>query len=128
MHIKKNGRAVGFGMAAGEDDTVSFGWPVKLTSPLEVTQGGTGGNSQATACANIGAVKKAGDTMTGDLLIRTNLYPSVKLTPTYNSTTNQTVFEGSYGRRVIIRRLGGFIRQQQANARSAQREIRAEYG
>ena len=96
MHIKKNGRAVGFGMAAGEDDTVSFGWPVKLTSPLEVAQGGTGGNSQATACANIGAVKKVGDTMTGDLLIRTSLYPSLKLTPTYNSTTNQTVFEGSY--------------------------------
>ena len=24
------------------------------------------------------------------------VYPSLKLTPTYNSTTNQTVFEGSY--------------------------------
>ena len=83
-------------MAAGEDNTVSFGWPVKLATPLEVEQGGTGGNSQATACAALGAVKKAGDTMTGDLNIQTSLYPSLKLKPTYNSTTNQTVFEGSY--------------------------------
>ena len=96
IHVKKGGRAVGFGMAAGEDNTVSFGWPVKLATPLEVEQGGTGGNSQATACAALGAVKKAGDTMTGDLNIQTSLYPSLKLKPTYNSTTNQTVFEGSY--------------------------------
>ena len=96
IHVKKGGRAVGFGMAAGEDKTVSFGWPVKLATPLEVEQGGTGGNSQATACAALGAVKKAGDTMTGDLNIQTSLYPSLKLKPTYNSTTNQTVFEGSY--------------------------------
>ena len=96
IHVKKGGRAVGFGMAAGEDNTVSFGWPVKLATPLEVEQGGTGGNSQATACAALGAVKKAGDTMMGDLNIQTSLYPSLKLKPTYNSTTNQTVFEGSY--------------------------------
>lgn len=96
MHIKKGGKAVGFGMAAGDDNTVSFGWPVKLASPLEVEQGGTGGNTQATALAALGAVKKSGDTMTGDLNIQTSLYPSLKLRPTYNSTTNHTVFEGSY--------------------------------
>ena len=96
MHIKKGGKAVGFGMAAGADNTVSFGWPVKLATPLEVEQGGTGGNTQAAACAALGAVKKAGDTMTGNLTISTSLYPSVYLTPYYNSSTNRTVFEGSY--------------------------------
>ena len=96
MHIKKGGKAVGFGMAAGEDETVSFGWPVKLENPLEVTQGGTGGSTPAAACVNIGAVRKTGDTMMGNLYISGNLYPSLYLTPTYNSTTNRTVFEGSY--------------------------------
>ena len=96
MHIKKGGKAVGFGMAAGDDNTVSFGWPVKLASPLEVAQGGTGGNTQSTACAALGAVRKTGDTMTGNLTISTSLYPSVYLTPYYNSSTNRTVFEGSY--------------------------------
>ena len=96
MHIKKGGKAVGFGMAAGEDETVSFGWKVKLENPLEVTQGGTGGSTPETACGNIGAVKKTGDTMTGNLAISAYLYPSLNLLPTYNSTTNRTVFEGSY--------------------------------
>ena len=96
MHIKKGGKAVGFGMAAGDDQTVSFGWPIKLTTPLEVTQGGTGASTPANACAALGAVKKTGDTMTGNLSIQDSLYPSVYLQPTYNSTTNRTVFEGSY--------------------------------
>lgn len=96
MHIKKGGRAVGFGMAAGEDETVSFGWKVKLENPLEVTQGGTGGSTASAACANIGAVKKSGDTMTGNLSISGYLYPSLNLMPTYNGTGNRTVFEGSY--------------------------------
>ena len=56
MHIKKGGKAVGFGMAAGADETISFGWPVKLSTPLEVSQGGTGGTTPATACAALGAV------------------------------------------------------------------------
>ena len=96
MHIKKGGKAVGFGMAAGEDETVSFGWPVKLTTPLELTQGGTGGSTASEACANIGAVKKGGDIMTGNLSISGYLYPSLSLLPTYNGTGNRTVFEGSY--------------------------------
>lgn len=56
MHIKKGGKAVGFGMAAGADQTVSFGWLIKLAQPLEVSQGGTGGTTPATACAALGAV------------------------------------------------------------------------
>ena len=96
MHIKKGGRAVGFGMAAGDDETVSFGWPIKLTAPLEVSQGGTGASTAANACAALGAVKKSGDTMTGNLSISSNLYPSVYLLPYYNFTTNRTVLEGSY--------------------------------
>lgn len=96
MHVKKGGKALGFGMAAGEDNTVSFGWPVKLAEPLGVDQGGTGATAAANACANLGAVKKSGDTMTNNLYISGYLYPSLYLTPTYNNTTNRTVFEGSY--------------------------------
>lgn len=96
MHIKKGGRAIGFGTAAGADNTVTFGWPVKLNAPLELAQGGTGAATAASACSNIGAVKKTGDTMTGNLNISASLYPSMLLLPSYNGTTNRTVFEGSY--------------------------------
>ena len=96
FHVKKGGKAIGFGMAAGEDNTASFGWDVKMSSPLAVTEGGTGASAGSSACSNIGAVKKSGDTMTGNLSIQTSLYPSLYLLPTYNGTTNRTVFEGSY--------------------------------
>lgn len=49
MHVKKGGRAVGFGTAAGDDETVTFGWTVKLKTPLEISQGGTGGSTAAAA-------------------------------------------------------------------------------
>ena len=39
-----------------------------LHKPLDVGSGGTGATNAATACDNIGAVKKSGDTMTGDLI------------------------------------------------------------
>ena len=42
MHFKKGGKAIGFGMAAGADNTASFGWPVILTkglSPILLTAG-----------------------------------------------------------------------------------------
>ena len=96
MHVKKGGKAVGFGTAAGADNTVTFGWPVRLNRALEVSQGGTGANNAASACGNIGAVKKTGDTMTGNLYIQSSLYPSLYLQPTYNGTAFRTVFEGSY--------------------------------
>lgn len=56
----------------------------------------TGATSAANAIATLGGVKKSGDTMTGNLSISGYLYPSLYLLPTYNSTTNRTVFEGSY--------------------------------
>ena len=96
MHVKKGGRALGFGMAAGADETVSFGWPLILSKPLAVAQGGTGANTARGACSAIGAVKKSGDTMSGNLNIATSLYPSICLLPSYNNTTNRAVLEGSY--------------------------------
>ena len=96
MHIKKGGKAVGFGVAAGEDETVTFGWPIILNKPLGVDQGGTGAASAGAALTALGAVAKAGDTMTGNLTIQNSLYPTLYLRPTYNNTTNRTVFEGSY--------------------------------
>ena len=96
MHVKKGGKALGFGMAAGADETASFGWPLILSKPLAVAQGGTGANTTNGACSAIGAVKKSGDTMSGNLNIATSLYPSICLLPSYNNTTNRTIFEGSY--------------------------------
>ena len=96
MHIKKGGRAVGFGTAAGSGSNSDLRLARKAEQTLEVSQGGTGASNAASACGNIGAVKKSGDTMTGNLYIQSSLYPSLYLQPTYNGTTNRTVFEGSY--------------------------------
>lgn len=92
----KDGSGIAFGKVAENAGKVEFGWPLMLSAPLGVDQGGTGATAGAAACGNIGAVKKSGDTMTGNLNISGYLYPSVYLLPTYNNTTNRTVFEGSY--------------------------------
>ena len=96
MDFFRNGTGIAFGKVAETQSAVEFGWPLILAQPLSVLQGGTGANNGSFACSNIGAVKKAGDTMTGNLSIESYLYPSVYLQPTYNATTNRTVFEGSY--------------------------------
>ncbi len=43
--------------------------PVTLINALGVAYGGTGATTAAAACTNLGAVKKSGDTMTGNLTI-----------------------------------------------------------
>ena len=96
MDFYKDGNGIAFGKVAESSGKVEFGWPVVLSQPLGVDQGGTGAATASAACAKLGAVKKSGDTMTGNLSISGYLYPSLYLLPTYNSTTNRTVFEGSY--------------------------------
>lgn len=96
MDILSDGQGVAFGKIAETSGYVDLGWPLKLSAPLAVEYGGTGANSVSGICSSIGAVKKSGDTMTGNLTIQNYLYPSVYLTPNYNNTTNRTVFEGSY--------------------------------
>ena len=96
MDILADGTGIAFGKVAETSGYAEFGWPLKLSSPLGIAYGGTGATTAAAALAALGAVKKSGDTMTGNLTIQSNLYPSVYLKPTYNDTTNRTVFEGSY--------------------------------
>lgn len=96
MDFYKDGTGIAFGKVAENAGKVEFGWPLLLSGPLSVDQGGTGAETAAAACAKLGAVKKASDTMTGNLSISGYLYPSLYLLPTYNNTTNRTVFEGSY--------------------------------
>ena len=96
MDFYRDGSGIAFGKVAENAGKVEFGWPLLLSEPLGVNQGGTGAETASSACTKLGAVKKAGDTMTGNLAISGYLYPSLYLLPTYNSTTNRTVFEGSY--------------------------------
>ena len=91
-----DGTGVGIGKVAETSRYIECGWPLKLSSPLAIAYGGTGATSAANALAALGGVKKTGDTMTGNLSISGYLYPSLYLLSTYNSTTNRTVFEGSY--------------------------------
>ncbi len=91
-----DGTGIGIGKVAETPGAIECGWPMKLTDPLSIAYGGTGATSAESALAALGGVKKAGDAMTGNLGILGNLYPSLLLLPTYNDTTNRTVFEGSY--------------------------------
>ena len=91
-----DGTGIGIGKVAETSGYIDCGWPLKLSTALAVAYGGTGATTAANAIANLGGVKKTGDTMTGNLSISGYLYPSLYLLPTYNSTTNRTVFEGSY--------------------------------
>ena len=95
MDFYKDGSGIAFGKVAENAGKVEFGWPLLLSEALGVDQGGTGAETASAACTKLGAVKKSGDTMTGNLAISGYLYPSLYLLPTYNSTTNRTVFEGS---------------------------------
>lgn len=96
FHIKKGGKAVGIGTAAGDNETITMGWPVKMKTPLAISEGGTGATSAALARFALGALGVTGGTMSGNLNIRTSLYPSVVLMPTNNSCTYRAVLEGSY--------------------------------
>ena len=96
MDFLADGTGIAFGKVAETSGYAEFGWPLKLSEPLEIAQGGTGASTAAGAIAALGGVKKSGDTMTGNLSIQGYLYPSMYLLPYYNSTTNRTVFEGSY--------------------------------
>ena len=96
MDFYHDGSAIAFGKVAETPNAVEFGLPVILSQPLGIAQGGTGASSAASACNALGAVPKSGGTMTGNLTIQGQLYPSLYLQPTYNGTTNRTVFEGSY--------------------------------
>ena len=91
-----DGTGIGIGKVAETPGAIECGWPMKLSEPLSIACGGTGATSAESALAALGGVKKAGDTMTGNLNISGYLYPSMLLLPTYNDTTNRTVFEGSY--------------------------------
>ena len=96
LDFMADGTGIGIGKVAETSGYIDCGWPLKLSTALAVAYGGTGATSAAGAIANLGGVKKTGDTMTGNLNISGYLYPSILLLPTYNDTTNRTVFEGSY--------------------------------
>lgn len=96
MDFLADGTGIAFGKVAETSGYAEFGWPLKLSEPLDIESGGTGASTAAGARSALGVVNKAGDTMTGNLSIQGYLYPSVYLLPYYNNTTNRTVFEGSY--------------------------------
>ena len=84
------------GKVAETSGYCEIGWPLSLSTPLAVSEDGTGANTAVGACNAIGAVKKAGDAMTGDLTIITQVNPGLVLQPYYNDTTNLGKVEGTY--------------------------------
>lgn len=92
LHFRPGGQGLGIGTTCEADKRVQINadWGLYIGDKDVMSLIQQGGSSSGDY------VKKAGDTMTGNLSIRTRLYPSLKLQPTYQDTTNQTVFEGSY--------------------------------
>ena len=96
LDFLSNGNGIGIGKVAETNGYIDCGWPLKLSTPLAIAYGGTGSVNADAAIANLGGVKKSGDTMTGNLNIQGTLYPSLCLLPTNSGQTNRIVFEGSY--------------------------------
>ena len=103
VFFRQGGNGVAIGKVSERANAVEINpdWDIyhgstKLNGTVPVSRGGTGATSASGARSNLGAVNKAGDTMTGNLNIQGSLYPSMLLKPTQSGQTNQTVFEGSY--------------------------------
>lgn len=103
VFFRQGGNGVAIGKVSERANAVEINpdWDIyhgstKLNGTVPISRGGTGGTTAAAARSNLGAVNKAGDTMTGNLNIQGTLYPSMLLKPTQSGQTNQTVFEGSY--------------------------------
>ena len=103
VFFRQGGNGVAIGKVSERANAVEINpdWDIyhgstKLNGTVPISRGGTGGTTAAAARSNLGAVNKAGDTMTGNLNIQGSLYPSMLLKPTQSGQTNQTVFEGSY--------------------------------
>ena len=103
IFFRQGGKGVAFGKVSERTNAVEIdsSWDLyhgsdKLNGTVPITRGGTGAVTAPLALVALGAVAKAGDTMTGNLSIKGTYYPSLYLLPTSNDTTNRTVFEGSY--------------------------------
>ena len=97
MDFLADGTGIGIGKIAEASGKCEIGWPLELTEPLSVDNGGTGATTAANAIANLGGVKKTGDTMTGNLNVQGYTYPSIKLKPTYESKKiAAAVVEGNF--------------------------------
>ena len=95
MDFLADGTGIGIGKIAEASGKCEIGWPLVLSEPLGVTEGGTGAGTAAKAIANLGGVKKTGDTMTGNLTIQGTSTPAVVLHQNPSSSTNITKVEAN---------------------------------
>lgn len=100
VDFHSSGKGVAFGKIAESEECVEFGWPLQLSEPLGMENGGTGATDGASACEKLGAVKKTGDTMTGTLYIQDAENPRLILNASAtfgtNGILNRAVIGGSY--------------------------------
>lgn len=80
IHIKKGGKSIGIGSAAGDDETIKLGWKllvdngITLNKPLPIESGGTGvsslpGLKEILGINNLNYLQLSGGTLSGDLSI-----------------------------------------------------------
>lgn len=82
MDFKADGTGIAFGKVAETSNVAEFGWPLKLSAPLGVDQGGTGADSASGAAASLGLLKNTTDTLTGALTVTsTGATAQIHMTP-----------------------------------------------
>ena len=80
LDFLSNGNGIGIGKVAETNGYIDCGWPLKLSTPLAIAYGGTGSVNADAAIANLGGVKKSGDTMTKFLIAEDDQEPDEDLT------------------------------------------------
>lgn len=82
MDFKADGTGIAFGKVAETSNVAEFGWPLKLSAPLGIDQGGTGADSASGAAAALGVLKNTTDTLTGALTVtNTGATAQIHMTP-----------------------------------------------
>lgn len=88
FHFDGNANAYTSRIVESESGALTVEAILKLIQALGLEYGGTGATTAADACANLGAVKKSGDTMTGTLAIDRSSYPMISFNVNNNAKAN----------------------------------------
>lgn len=96
MDFRANGNGVAFGKVAETDNVAEFAWPLKLSTPLSIANGGTGASNAVTALALLGG-NNASNITDGTLNMERLPFKVAYGRVTVNSTSGMSISYSSAG-------------------------------